>query len=486
MSNVAVKQVAAKFAFVSRRKYVQDARHVLRALLRESSYLPDAKSRVYIKMYIKWRFRNTSERTAVLLPQVEKPGYDEVAYHEAKRGLEQDLRKAYRGLYQLIRANEGEIKPISKILRLAYGRSGPRRYELMGPLLAPDVELTSPDASVPPSSTAEDPVFRHLASVPIPAALNLPTALDVLSWNFTIKPAYSRLSAIWSSQSQKNIESSRSRLPSKISVPAKNAWARLMPRKRVKNIVAARYAKVLDGILAPLPEHEWEELRAKAEGTAAWEGCRSRRARPKGAPASLTASDLEKLVHIDNEVGAQLHLNGRSAWKLGSKSANILAHAGYLMPDERVRGYWTSADAWLDSSAAVDSAYGSVLEDELGVQTLNKNLNGNTRGHRITQRFMQRLYMDVFKECPKLVPVTAEEKAKMIGSVKNKRGGKGVATKDIDDKRQLTLELKWKVVWGGQNGPINGFRETKLENGMAELFGIEGSASPDVKLATAI
>ncbi|KIW08705.1 uncharacterized protein PV09_00652 [Verruconis gallopava] len=399
---------AAKYRFVTRQQYVESSIHLFRALLRECTYLPDPASQVYFKQYIKHRFKNAARRGNPLLRRAVYG--DEAFAKDAKVKLEQALRKGYKGLSQLIRANEGEIKPLMRILRYTYGRDGPRRYEMLRTLLVPDV------VGAPRTQT------RDITTVPVPDALEPPKSVTGDTIVYTISDRYSKLKAIVQSQLESDIASERTKLSKRIAIPATNSWGRPMPRKRVKNMIKKQYTKLIDAILTPLQEHQWLHLQGLATGKIPWEGCKPRRRAPDGRPLALTSSDLEKLVHISDDFGEHFYLDSFSNCNpAASKKEKILALAG----DERNRGYWAADDAWLDDKNAVDSAFETVLEDELRVQTLNKNIKGKDRGHRITPRLMRRLWMRVFKECPMLKP--------------DKEAGSN----------------HWKVFWGGPESNVD-------------------------------
>jgi hypothetical protein len=428
--------VAAKFKFVSRQHHVESSLHLLRALLRECTYLPDPASQVYIKKYVVYRFRNASERGVSLLRQAGSSfGHGTQQEADEVHVLQQSLRKGYKGLYQLIRANEGEIRPLMRILRHTYGRNGPRRYELMRMLLAPDVDFSTPSDTV--SEPPEGYKKWGINTASTPDVLESPSPVTGDMMVYSISPRYSKLKAIAATQAQKNIESNRTRLSKRISIPTKNAWGRQMPRKRVKNMVKSKYADFLDGILPPLPEQEWHYLQGLALGTIPWDGCKTRRKRPAGCPAFLSASDLEKLVHVSDKLGESIHLdqlyNNPSAVGT-SKADKIITAAG----NENIRGYWRVEDTWLGDEGGVDDALEAVLQDELQLQTLNKSQEGKHRGHRITHRFMRRLWMEIFMACPMLQHDGADR--------------------------------KWKVLWGSSSRTKPGSLPAAR---MEELFGLE-------------
>jgi hypothetical protein len=441
--------------FVSRQSHVEKSRYVFRSLLRECTYLPDPAAQKYIAKYVRWRFENGGERAVTLLGHVEKPDEKKQKRHRNKYGkkLERSpapdapeelgllLKKAYKGLHQLIRANEGELRPLMKVLRHTYGRNGPLRYELMRSLLTPDSTEFASKADDLNSVMLPSPKGPpHISTVSIPSPLVPPKDTKGTTLTYTISPAYSRLNAIVTSQSQRNIDSPRTRLSPRISIPAKNTWGRSMPRVRVKNLVADKYAKMLDGILPPLREHDWKRLQGLVMGAEKWEGRKGYRKRPKGAPPRLTATDLEKLTHLSDDFGKQLHLGNHISASDNTTEQKIINKSA-------IGGYWSTHDTWLSSHSAVDHAFDRVLEDELGVKTLNKNLAGRDRGHAITERLMRRLWARVFAECPVLVP----------------DGGNG---------------RKWMVEWGRGPRMLDKYRSEAVGDGgqerWNELFGIAG------------
>ena len=104
-------------------------RPLFRALLRECTYLPDPIARDYSRTHVVQRFRRYADKAT-------KDQKNNVLWLSARR------RSALHGLSLLRRANEGYSRPLEKVLRLAYGRIGRRRRELLEKMLAPEA---SPD-----------------------------------------------------------------------------------------------------------------------------------------------------------------------------------------------------------------------------------------------------------------------------------------------------------------------------------------------------
>ncbi|MCJ1483829.1 hypothetical protein MMC06_003997 [Schaereria dolodes] len=216
--------------------------HLLRALLRECTYLPDSAARTYLHSYILSRFRKHrslelySNDIATLIGRQRK-----------------HLRDARKALNTLSRANDGHLGPLEKILALTYGRMGKRKYELMEFLRVPD--------------TPQD----HLAVAQLSA-----TSIN----NIAEGPRLTtRLEALAKAQRRQNaLTLGKPAIKQlKPELPKTNAWGRPLPVKRKRNMEKEWYAKTLDRILPPLPEGEWEHLRGLSNGTIKWQGLVRRR-----------------------------------------------------------------------------------------------------------------------------------------------------------------------------------------------------------------
>ncbi|KAI5200269.1 hypothetical protein E4T39_05780 [Aureobasidium subglaciale] len=193
------------------------ARHLLRAILRESSYLPDEQARVYIATHAVARFRDYT------------PGHKSDDLITQRRPARLD--NARKGLSELRRANQGELKPLLKILHLTYARTGKRRHDLLR-----DFQYKPPaDASAEPLS------LPHLT----PQHVALLESQTLASPPTTVRP----LLRSWA-----------------LKIPDTNSWERPMPKKRIVNITHRWYANVLERTIVPLPVAEWERLRDLALG----------------------------------------------------------------------------------------------------------------------------------------------------------------------------------------------------------------------------
>lgn len=233
------------------------ATHLLRALLREASYLPDAAARCFVRQHVVNRFRayqpwhkapvstGVKRRPAAILDARTRP----------------KLRQAHKALNFLRRANQGEIPCLHKVLLLAYGRMGKRKHALLSGLLKPDPNAMPTDPDAPsPLQVLYDSNKRYLRYFDAPKA----ASKTHLSIGFS--PRYSRLRAVVASQSASGIALHRDLKGAALKTPINNVWERPMPIKRARNNVRRWYALTMSRLLPPLPTEEWDQLHAMATG----------------------------------------------------------------------------------------------------------------------------------------------------------------------------------------------------------------------------
>ncbi|GAB7342317.1 hypothetical protein MBLNU457_g0546t1 [Dothideomycetes sp. NU457] len=218
-----------------------EARHLLRAILREATYFPDQQARTYISRYAVDRFKDY------------KIGHkDGQILTERRDAL---VEKAKLQLRHMIRANAGELKPFQRVMLLTYGRSGRRRRELLKPLVeipdeAPGGVLDETDQLAGQHADGQMPAVKKVK--PIPTLNKKLMALLRTS-----------LSAHMSSSTRVKIKSSRQLDPR---IPERNSWSKPMPESRVSNLTQKWYATMLDQVLPPIPDHEYERLKLLALG----------------------------------------------------------------------------------------------------------------------------------------------------------------------------------------------------------------------------
>ena len=255
------------------------ALNLYRALLRQTSYLPDPLSRTYFKAHIRSRFRDNQHfrkhRPGVIVSPgakyQESPGQviSWQSSRDAKSGkkrIVQLLAQARQELRFLETANKGHPGHLQKVLDLTYGRRGKRKHVLLRDLALPK----------PQPMTSEE--LEELArAIQAEAEANKPPGtpkLALVSDKFTalVKSQMHQKDEIFNKPPLKSIEPK---------LPKTNSWGRSLPLKRKNNLIKKWYAQTLDRLMPPLPEKEWKQLGDLASGKAAWHGPPKRRARGK-------------------------------------------------------------------------------------------------------------------------------------------------------------------------------------------------------------
>lgn len=248
--------------------------HLLRALLREASYLPDATARDYFRRYIVSRFKayqpKQNATASFDVQAVEK--YRHRSFKRRQLGIIQErtrplLRKGQKGLNFLRRANQGEIPCLQKVLYFTYGRLGRRKYALLENLLKPDpimeddADIAQPDPRSPaPLQALYYSTKRYLHF------FDAPKETSKTHYTISISRRYSRLRQVVVSQSQKGISLNGDIKKPALVTPIKNIWERPMPIKRARNNVRRWYAETMTRLLPPLPSEEWDNLHAMMVG----------------------------------------------------------------------------------------------------------------------------------------------------------------------------------------------------------------------------
>lgn len=237
---------------------LDEARHLLRAILREATYLPDSQARTYVRTHALSRFKDHT------------PGERSISVLIEKRDVQ--IKAAQKTLHFLARANDGELWPLRKVLLNAYGRAGKRRHELLRPLIhVPDSLADTDDGTISNKQTMSNvndgpSTLDHTLG----GAERLPQLTDKL-----YKLLQSQVFAAPPDTTRRN--------PRRLApqIPELNAWKRPMPRKRVVNMTKKWYASMLKSALPPLPTDEWERLQDLATGKRVFAGPIGRRTRAK-------------------------------------------------------------------------------------------------------------------------------------------------------------------------------------------------------------
>ena len=239
--------------------------HLLRALLREASYLPDATARDYFRRYIVARFKAYQPRPNATA-SFDVAAVEKFRHRSFKRRHEgiineraaQQQRKAQKGLNLLRRANQGEGRIVQKLLWVAYGRLGRRKYALLEGLLKPDPTWPAGPA---PLQQLYHSDLRCLRYFEAPARTKNNDALHL-----AISRQYPRLRAVVESQVKKGLALRREMKRPFLATPIVNTWLQPMPLKRAVNNVRRWYAETMTRLLPPLPAAEWDRLDALCKG----------------------------------------------------------------------------------------------------------------------------------------------------------------------------------------------------------------------------
>lgn len=318
------------------------SRHVLRGILRECTYLPDQFAASWIRQHALSRFRTYEARN--------RKHAGDATY---EKRLEIVRRKSRQAMYQLQRANEGDRKMLMKALSMAYGRIGKRRRELLQPL------ISVIDHKVEGKASAEDYAAKlldastHGSTSASQSTTSAPTANKGPVKDRAIGPVKAQvkayindlpaaLRALVQSQITASPPTIARRNPRRLGVeiPELNTWMKPMPDVRVKNQLSDWYANLLSTVQPPLPDNEWDQLRALALGIT--------RAQPP------------------------------------------IPRRKNLAPPP------------------------SVLEMVVNRGKLPKNLFRKDYAHNINPRFMQRLWAEVFSQCPLMRYDSAKDKWNVI------------------------------------------------------------------------
>ncbi|KAF2188043.1 hypothetical protein K469DRAFT_725051 [Zopfia rhizophila CBS 207.26] len=248
--------------------------HLLRALLREASYLPDAGACQYFRRYIISRFKAyqpaKNAATTGGFERYRHKGFKRRHISIIEERTSENQKKARKALNYLRRANNGHLPCLEKIMLLTYGRMGERRYALLNDLFKPE-----PPANEELVETQEEPAplqRLYYSNKHFLAFFGTPRKVSDNEIKIDISDQYPRLRAVLTSQTARHIALHRDISSSTVVAPTKNVWERTMPIKRARNIVRRWYKLVMGKLLPPLPDEEWDRLRGLSTGDIRWEG----------------------------------------------------------------------------------------------------------------------------------------------------------------------------------------------------------------------
>lgn len=309
-------------------------RHLFRALLRQCTYLPDQAARRWLQEYVVLRFRKYCPRPPIP-PEL-------IARLENEADRKWLIKRALKGLRFLERANDGHPVHLGKILAMTYGRVGKRRRQLVAQLTLenPPIESTT--------IYDQGPVLGNQLKELVISQMNYPDK-SLKGDKLSLKPR----------------------------IPEINTWGRRIPVNRVRNLKSKWYAEILNIIMPPLPEDEWDRLRGLASGRISWDG---------PIPRRKMVSAGEEIISVNKHDDP-----GTDVGQIGTSRK----------PDDSVAD--NHLVGWQDDTSSpagtrVDDQTSSVESLQHSKEELRRRLNTNP--HELTPRFMRRRWAEVFALCP--------------------------------------------------------------------------------------
>jgi hypothetical protein len=247
--------------------------HLLRSLLREATYIPDAHARQYFRRYIANRFKayQPAQNATASVDVHALDKYRHRAFQKRKASViiertRATQQKAQKGLSYLRRANQGELPCLRKILLFAYGRMGRRRYELLADLLKPEVAGNGNAEFVSSQETPTPLQQLYYSDKRFLSFFDAPKMKTKDEFTIEISDRYPRLKTVVKSQVQAGIAIGRDLKRPHLLTPIRNVWERPMPIKRARNNVKRWYAETMTRLLPPLPNDEYDKLQAFIAG----------------------------------------------------------------------------------------------------------------------------------------------------------------------------------------------------------------------------
>lgn len=258
-----------------------------------------------------------------------------------------------KGLRFLERANDGHPVHLGKILAMTYGRLGKRRRQLVAQLT-----LDNPPIK---STTIHDqgPVLGNQLKSLVISQMDHPDKFlkgDKLS----LKPR----------------------------IPEINSWGRPIPLNRIRNLKLEWYAEILDIIMPPLPEEEWNRLRGLASGCISWDG-----PVPRRKPASTAEEIISGSEHDEPRID-------------GGRICTARKSDDYVADIHTVGGQYDASPSF---KARVNNLI-SLSSESLQHWKEEPGRRLKTNPHELTPRFMRRRWAEVFALCPTMKWDSVENK----------------------------------------------------------------------------
>lgn len=281
------------------REFLPKFRQQYRALLREATYLPDEAARKFVHDTIVKRFNPHH-------PQKLDQRYWGTDYFRSKFDLEKVKKRSKKiatKLHQLERINrEGSSEDIQHVLMRTYGRAGHRRRALLSALLRPgEDELPQDDTAL--SNIIDSQIAAQLDAT---RDIDIARAPDVSKRQ---RRGHKQLLMFLATQQKHNpMESLRGKIRSLApKLPERNAWGRKLAEKRKENMKREWWANLLERVLPPLPEYEFDRLEALAKGEQPTEDLRPRRKEATSSNSDQLNDDIERMKRF--MVPARVNIN---------------------------------------------------------------------------------------------------------------------------------------------------------------------------------
>lgn len=217
--------------------------HLYRALLRECSYLPHPDARTFIHDFVVSSYRRYV------------PEHGSKKSNLEHMSPERQIKLLHRGrsfLSTLCRANQGYTRPLEKVLKLTYGRSGTRKRTLIDELAISGETTTAVNTKRTECLEKLSPKWQGSSVILdlINSEVLMQDVLDMVKGNLRSSPR----------------------------IPRETIWKKPLSENRVKNLWRKWFAKMLPQLQVPVPEQEWLRLRSLSNGDLEWPTLIKRRA----------------------------------------------------------------------------------------------------------------------------------------------------------------------------------------------------------------
>ncbi|EED15594.1 conserved hypothetical protein [Talaromyces stipitatus ATCC 10500] len=264
-------------------------RHLLRATL---------LARKYMYKYVVDRYRKKLYDTAAN-DQKHKQSHPSSMLQKRPNATslerQKKLHKSARNILSFLqRGNQGYQQPLNKILMLAYGRIGPKKYTLLSHLL-PNTRGEKKSFN---SSAEIEEYLEQKKKEPVGDDWQLPEVLQSL------------IKAQRNSSYARSVHGKRFRASDTLNIPNLNSWMKPVPECRRANIRKRLLNRSKYAALPPPDPNELNILRGLIDGTEPW---KPPVRRVKVAPAAEQSS-LETLIYAGPQGGLsfrQAYLDGR-------------------------------------------------------------------------------------------------------------------------------------------------------------------------------